>query len=322
MGHPHALCKPARIAFAHRKPDEAVTIVPVINDIMACLTLVASVLFAKTSWLTCGFALATATFALQGYRRLRGTTLTAPCLWVAASATCLAAGAILEHRLEGISLSATRFAVATTTLCPLMAVLGAKRPQDRGWQWVVLTLWIILVWPAAQAVALPAGVRVDLFVAWKIFLWGLIAIGLLNYLPTIHWRATILVSLGQILLLRDHLGLSAAESTAVSDLVATLSFLSAAALVHNSGTPKVALNSDLSPITSKWLDFRNHYGAFWALRTLGQLNHTAELRDWPVQLDWSGFLTIDDHHPTDEQLAEINQSIDSMLRRFVELAPS
>ena len=88
-----------------------------------------------------------------------------------------------------------------------MAVLGAKRPQDRGWQWVVLSLWIVLVWPAAQAVLLPAGIRVELFVAWKLFLWGLIGIGLLNYLPTKNWLAAIFVAAGQAILLRNHLWL-------------------------------------------------------------------------------------------------------------------
>ena len=321
MGHPAARCKSACTALLRRKPHEAVTIGPLAADISADLTPGAIVTFAKTSWLTCGFAVATAAFAVQGYRRLRATTLAAPCLWTALSAVCLAVGAVVDDRLGGISLSATRFAIGTTTLCPLMAVLGAKRPQDRGWQWIVLSLWVVLVWPAAQALALPVGVKLELFIAWKIFLWGLIALGLLNYLPTVHWRAAILVALGQALLLRDYLGLSPTDSIAVSDLVATLSFLSAAALVANTrdeATPSATGLSPLTSLTSSWLRFRNAYGAFWALRVLGRINQSAEQRDWSLRLEWSGFAQTDDQPPTDAQLAEVEQSLESMLRRFVD----
>lgn len=201
-----------------------------------------------------------------------------------------------------------------------MAVLGAKRPQDRGWQWIVLSLWIILIWPAAQAVVLPAGVRVELFVAWKIFLWGLVGLGLLNYLPTRHWRATILVALGQILLLRDYLGLAETQSTSVSHLVAYLSFLSAAGLVANlRGSAKQTKDDSLSTLNARWLSFRNSYGAFWALRLLGRINQTAEQREWPFRLEWTGFVSLDEQDPNADQLEELRQTMDSVLRRFVEV---
>lgn len=231
---------------------------------------------------------------------------------------------MLESRLEGISLSAARFAVAATTLCPLMSVLGAKRPQDRGWQWVVLTLWIVLVWPAAQAVVLPAGIRVELFIAWKIFLWGLIGLGLLNYLPTRHWRASVLVALGQILLLREHLGLPEATSTQISQLVAVLSFVSAAAIVTSSRkSASLATNAQtLAKLNSQWLQFRDHYGAFWALRSLARINQSGEQHDWPVRLDWAGFVSVGDAQPNELQLETIRQALDSILRRFIESGPS
>lgn len=270
--------------------------------------------------ITAVLALALAALATHGFFRLRGTTLAAPCLWVAAAAISLAVGTLVDSHLEGISLSATRFAIACTTLCPLMAVLGAKRPQDRGWQWVVLTLWIVLVWPAAQAVALPAGVRVELFVAWKLFLWGLICVGLLNYVPTRHWRAAILVALGQIMLLREHLGLPAADSSAVNQLVAVLSFLSAAALVaSNSIAASKPTDSKIELLNAKWLEFRDCFGAFWALRLLGRMNQAAEVRDWPLQLAWSGF-TDPKQELSDSQYAEIEQAMHAVLRRFLAFA--
>lgn len=270
--------------------------------------------------ITAMLALALAALATHGFFRLRGTTLAAPSLWVGLAAMSLAIGSLVDSHLEGISLSATRFAIACITLCPLMAVLGAKRPQDRGWQWVVLTLWVVLVWPAAQALALPAGVRVELFVAWKLFLWGLICVGLLNYVPTRHWRAAILVVLGQIMLLREHLGLPAADSAAVNQLVAVLSFLSAAALVASNriAAPEPTA-SKIELLNAQWLEFRDFFGAFWALRLLGRINQAAELRDWPLQLTWSGF-TGPKEELHDSQYAEIEQAMDAVLRRFTTVA--
>ncbi len=267
--------------------------------------------------IACVFAALLAAMALRGFVRLRATTLAAPCLWAALSATCLAVGALLEPKLDGISLSAFRFAIAATTLCPLMAVLGAKRPQDRGWQWVVLSLWIVLVWPAAQAVLLPAGIRVELFAAWKLFLWCLIGVGLLNYLPTQNWRAAILVAVGQVLFLREHLWLGASRSPEWDPLVGLGCLLSAAALVAYPRNTLEAQQTTLDSLTVRWLSFRNSYGAFWALRILGRVNHAAELRDWPMRLHWSGFEMLEDRQPTEEQLAELEQTLATLLRRFV-----
>ncbi|MGI9427059.1 MAG: hypothetical protein ACR2NM_00260 [Bythopirellula sp.] len=263
-----------------------------------------------------------AALALHGYLRLRGTTLGAACLWTAFSASCLVLAAVAAPQLEGIGQSALRFALACTTFCPMMAVLGAKRPQSRGWQWIVASLWLVLVWPAAQAALLPAGVTLELFVAWKMFLWGLIAIGLVNYLPTSNWRAAILLALGQILLLRDFLGLPATDSPAVSDLVAILSLLSAAGIVLQRSAANTTRDASLSTLaspTSRWLRIRDLFGAFWALRILGRVNQAAELRDWPMRLSWHGFVPSDNAGPSDDQLAELEQTMDSMLRRFLEV---
>ena len=65
-----------------------------------------------------------------------------------------------------------------------------------------------------------------------------------------------------------------------------------------------------------WLQFRDAYGAFWALRILGRVNETAELQQWPMRLEWQGFATTDDASPTELQLAEVEQCFETLLRRF------
>ena len=273
-------------------------------------------------------AVALAGLLMRCLVRVRRTTLNAPCLWTLTAVALITASA-LTGKLAGSSnsvilIEVLRFAAAATTFCPLMAVLGAKRPQHLGWQWVVVTMWIVLVWPAAQAALRPAGMRIELFFAWKAFLVGLIALGLLNYIPTKFWLSAVLVSVGQTLLFADFLWvdnpipaewqwIAALACFCAATLIATAQ-REGAANTHNS------VDHNLAAFDRQWRDFRDAYGAFWALRILDRINHTSELRDWSVRLTWTGFAAVEqekDPHPNSTQLAEIQQTMATLLRRFL-----
>ncbi len=263
---------------------------------------------------------------LRLFRNFRGTTLAAPCLWVILSAASLALLAAVEaaRPTSTLGLDTLRFAIAATTLCPVMAVLGAKRPQDRGWQWIVLSLWVVVVWPAAQAVILPTGTHVELFIAWKLFLLGLVAIGLLNYLPTRFWLSSFLVAVGQLILFDSYLWRWNFHPSSLTLPLAVACFLAATivATLHswrNSTSPCPADSPSLDTYQQQWHTFRDAYGAFWALRILARVNETAALRHWPIRLTWIGFVP----HPsnatntvTTNQLAELSQAMSTHLRRF------
>ncbi len=96
----------------------------------------------------------------RGYRPLHGTTLRAVWWW-----SFIALGTVVATELAiGIMqpqdnswAEPLRFIAAASTFCPLVALLGAKRPQDRAWQWIVLSFWVILALPAAQAWLLRPG---------------------------------------------------------------------------------------------------------------------------------------------------------------------
>lgn len=267
----------------------------------------------------CGLAVLLTVIALHGRKNLAGTTLTAPCIWIAISGMCLAGLAFFEtvQPTETIGMSALRFAAAASTLCPLVAVLGAKRPQNRGWQWIVLSLWIIVVWPAAQALAHPAGPRVELFTPWKLFVAGLVAMVPLNYLPTRYWLASLLVAAGQFILFSDYLGLSAMNEWQLPTAVAC--FFISAVTVTMSRKEQVQTDRTLENDTARWLRFRDSFGAFWAIRVMQRVNETAGLRNWPVRLTWSGFESANDERSpvlNKVQLEEIEQAFDTLLRRF------
>jgi hypothetical protein len=291
--------------------------------------------------LACGLAVVLQVVALYGAKKWRGTTLMMPCLWVATSAAALAVLAVTEivwPNADGIGMSAIRFAAYASTLCPIVAVLGAKRPQDRGWQWVVLTLWLVIVWPAAQSLANPAGPRVELAPLWKLFVVGVIALGPLNYIATRNTVAALFTATGQVVLLSEYLGFR--ESNILHLPAALTCFLLAAVMIFvrrekpAEGTMSLSKNPSPSPSpeyrgggfqsgslichqqTARWLKFRNCYGAFWGIRILQRVNEAAALRAWPVQLTWHGFEKVAEQAPDAVQEAEIEQTLDTLLRRF------
>lgn len=251
-------------------------------------------------------------------RRLRGTTLAAPCWW--AIAVCGSLAIVAEwHFASGGAISATlRFAVAAGTFCPVMAVLGAKRPQHRGWQWVVASLWLVLVWPAGQAWLSRS--ELSLFVAWKLFLVGLVVVGLLNYLSTRNWFAALLVAGGQLALLTEFLWPESGFDLGEMMALAIVAFF-IASLVVTIGSPPPrswggASEPSLAEYTQHWQTFRDSFGSLWGLRIQGRVNETAALRGWPFRLEWTGFQPTDAAAPTDEQLQELNEAWATLMRRF------
>ena len=274
-----------------------------------------------SAWLPAALACVVAACGLATLPRVRGTTLTAPALWwIAAAAAIAAVEAMLAYRqIAPTTLQASlwRYAAAVGTFCPLTAVLGAKRPQDRGWQWVVASLWLVLLVPVAQAIASPGGTQLELVGAWRWLLWGFIAMGLLNYLPTRFALSALLVAAGQAVLLGGPTGIAQNLSPTARIAAALTLFLAACGLAT---LRRFRLPPSALPQTARWLAFRDAWGAFWALRVLQRVNQTAELSRWPVRLQWSGLISTDDAAPLETLPAAIeaplNQSLDTLLRRF------
>ncbi len=328
MGQNEVLSKRHMPSIAVTKVFRAVIIPPQptsTTDRCYCMTVESNIAAGGLAVLLLGMA-------LYGRQKWHAATLATPCVWVAISAICLAALALMQTGdADTLEMSVLRFAVAASTLTPLVAVLGAKRPQDRGWQWVVLTLWLIVVWPALQAFANPAGSRVELFAAWKLFLFGLVAMGPLNYLATRHWFASLLVATGQLIVLGEFLGFGTNAAWRLPTAVGC--FFTASLLVALRKTASASINTPLAEQSARWLRFRDSFGAFWGLRIMQRVNETAALRDWPVQLAWSGFEDVppvaglseagsmtQKSKPRSQTSAtandEIEQSLDTLLRRF------
>jgi hypothetical protein len=211
-----------------------------------------------------------------------------------------------------------RYLVAAGSFCPMMAVMGAKRPQDRGWQWIVLSLWVVLAIPVAQHFLFASGQPFQVFAGWPLVLGVLLALELLNYLPTRHAGSALLVAGAQWMLVGDSLDWTAFERFgATISAWLLLAAIGLAWIVRREARAQHPREENLSAATQRWLSFRDSFGAFWALRVLQRMNQTAEVKNWPVRLDWSGFRALPDRNDS-APTAELNQSLQTLLRRFMQ----
>jgi len=258
-------------------------------------------------------------------RRLTGTTLLAPWGWAVACLTALVTAEIWAAAAGGRAADPTgpgadplRFTAAMLLVCPAAALLGAKRPQSRGWQFVVLALLAVLVAPVAEnwfsATPRPlvlAGFRALLVVV-------LIGIGLANGVATRYRFSVLLAGAGQVLITAPLISwwdfpLSRAWAAAVG-----LALLAASLLLTWLGWPRPkSLPLGLDRL---WRDFRDLYGVVWTLRVAERVNATAAHHNFATRLSWSGFQPAGGEGgsaiPAKEAEA-IGATLRSILRRFV-----
>jgi len=257
--------------------------------------------------------LALAGLWLLRWPKIRGTTLVAPWIWANISLVTLTAVemtlALINEPLPTWA-PAARYAAAMSTFTPIMALLGAKRPQDRGWQWIVLTLWVILCQPAGEWLLFGGVAEIHPARFW--FQMILVVVGAMNGLGTRNWLASALFCGGQILLLLPFHSADppiAASSAAFWGLAGV--FLS---LVSVTATG-VSRRESRGSLDRVWLDFRDEFGVVWALRILERVNASAKMYDWPVQLTWQGFRERESMQTEVPPLVE--ESFRTLLRRFV-----
>ena len=255
---------------------------------------------------------------IQSRRRLLGTTLVAPAMWALISMITVTLLQTVTIGWELRSPATWNYLAAATTLCPTMAVLGAKRPQDRGWQFIVASLWVVLALPATQDLAFAPGGGFELHPAWAWFLALLITLGLLNYLTTRFAFSAVLISLAQIILLeaqlpRLGLNLSSYQLLAIPLLTIGIAVVrwQVRSGINRRGWPGV------------WLDFRDAFGAVWALRVAERMNQAARTHRWPARFRWQRIEPVDDasegervtcNHPLNDKM---ELSFRTLLRRFV-----
>lgn len=253
--------------------------------------------------------------------RARGSTLVPAWCWAGTSVAALAACELWLAWTSGAADHARhaplRLLAAASTFCPLMAVLGARRPHHLAWQFIVVSLWAVLALPALETLLLARD-SMDTGTLRGWFLWLLMLLGLLSYLPTRFAAAAILVFVGQIAILCGHLPGLRLDLGPLGVVAGLAVFLAALTAALRSAQPARHAGNEFD---ARWRRFRDMFGALWALRVLQRINEAAQMYSWPVALTWTGFYFPDPHTDWDavdqKTRREIRQAMDNLLRRFV-----
>lgn len=284
--------------------------------------------FAPASWAAgAGLALGLAgvlALAAQG-RQVAGTTLLAVWAWALAALLGLTAatvaGMLGADALGKKGVALVHYLASTLALTPGLALLGAKRPQSGMWQGVVAALLAMAWIPAGLAFALPAQPQLEVPIYLRGLELALVLMVAANYVATRHVLLAAWASVGLLVTQASWwFELSPAE-------IAWTTFhgLAACACVALLSWLPSSERAKSSPADRLWLDFRDAYGALWALRVAERVNALAELNGWKLRLLWNGFAPSEsgeegaspDLPPDARELAGAEKTLRSLLRRFV-----
>ncbi|MSQ96032.1 MAG: hypothetical protein EXR98_15955 [Gemmataceae bacterium] len=205
-----------------------------------------------------------------------------------------------------------RYWALCLTGCAGIAVLGARRPQVFAWNFVVLGLLAVMIWPLVETLVIGTPPVAGLRIA---FLAGTVAVAALNYLPTRFGPAALVLLVacaGELVLLVAPTSLPRIGDATIFDaLLAIVPWLGWGCL-----RTQPAEGSDFDRL---WLRFRDSWGFMWSQRVREQFNHAAQNAGWAVRLSWRG-LVEEKQTPTalpadQEKLVEL---LWATLQRFVE----
>jgi hypothetical protein len=276
-------------------------------------------------------ALATAVAAAWGGFLVRGTTAVPAAAWAAAA--CLAAAAEFAWHATGGSgdvatAACLRLGVTAFTVCPIISLLGAKRPQHGVWQFIVGSLGVVLALPAATALLVRPGSPPDVLTAERLLVLALVLVGWLNYLGTRRAWAATLIAAGQFAFVRDFLPLPAVAfaplpAAAVDAVAAVLVAAGAALALAQSLTAAGSARSGSSAaggglaaeVEPAFRAVRETFGAAWTLRIVERFNAVAATRGWSSRLAFSG-VVADAEDGAERDAAA--RTLGAILRRFVD----
>jgi hypothetical protein len=283
-------------------------------------------------WITVLAGLACLGLLRTGWRGLRGTTLRAAWCWTVLAVVAIAAAELvvaLPQLNRDADAETVRFAAAVLVFCPTIAVLGGKRPQNTAWQFIVLTLWAVLALPAFEIWMRGRGeaLAIDPVRSW--FLLLLIAVGVVNHLPTRFGLAAAQFAAAELLLLWTHIPLAGLAELQppvwLAMLLLSASFWTARLRAERApvAPPTSRDVVELCSWSFAWRDFRDWFGTVWGVRVMERVNATVEMDDCPITLEWNGFVWRGERPPADNpeelmrtrNLAE--QALRALMRRFV-----
>ena len=244
--------------------------------------------------------------SLIGIRKyVANTTLMAPWIWaIAASIAVLSATLFVNtvntvNTVDNIASAGApllRYLAAIATCCPVVALLGAKKPQSRAWQWIVGALWIVLSLPAITAITFTH-TTLHLGGVWTSLLWILIFLPVGNYLSTRYFFPAMLAATAQIFLFVDCGSISlwgasplVSEYSVVSPTATALFLVLLATLTAGYITPKQShLFKSGDQTANLWMEFSQLYGILWSRRVADRADKLLDQSGIPIRVGPSHF---------------------------------
>ena len=267
---------------------------------------------------------------------VRGSTAVPAALW-SATASAVFAITTLQQATEDpdiATLGIHRVVVAAFSVCPVMSLLGAKRPQHGVWQFIVATLAAVLALPVAAAVLIRPGSLPDLHILGRFFLPVLVIAGWMNFVGTRRAVAATLVAIGHFGLIwpllpgiqladalpqatRDLAAVSCMTSGGLLALYQTLFTRSRRLSVLADGVQLSSENAEfVRHVNACFFAFRETLGAAWTLRLAERFDLMATQRGWPVRLTFHGVRLQKESQGSNWQ-PDAARVMEALLRRFV-----
>ncbi len=257
-------------------------------------------------------------------RTVRHTSLVAAAWWAVASQMILTvawAGMFVRQAFSPGVADQIWYLVAVTSLCPLVAVLGARRGRLLDWSlFILLPLIAVLEWIAVAEWPRDGTWRRLELEGPSLGLYGLVLMmGAGNFLGTrFTWAAVWwAMSCGWIVwTLSLACGASDLERQAARACVVVFHLL-----FWCSVEIAVRRKSTATGWDRVWLDFQNHFGLVWSFRLMPRINEVAQREQWPWRLTADGLQPIaSDNTPADDPSADpkVDHTLRWLLKQFVD----
>jgi hypothetical protein len=259
------------------------------------------------------------------WRAMCGTAMRYTCIWAVAAVALWAVVtglAMIEpdpgswNSVGYLRLLSTGFLTA-----PIVSVLGARRPGEKAWNLIVVSLLVVFALPILEQWLLSRPIesgRVGMDGPRAAFFLLVVGVGAINYCLTRFAIATVFFSLSPIL------QMCAIGPWNTGDLPARSVYFAVAGIVASASVWMAYLSSPRNEpheLATQWQRLRNGWGLLWSARVRERWNASVRRYGWPIRLNWFGPAITCDGATSPEQMAAAEREFNILARRFFELPP-
>ncbi len=210
---------------------------------------------------------------------------------------------------------------AILACCPLISVLGAKRPTSRVWNWfIILPLIAVLGWPALTVlIRYPDLVALKIQAPVYLGFALVLVMGIGNYMGSRYGMSAFLLGVAVALSLWPTSSSYSGTVDSAIRLRGIAAFICGIAVLH-AYRQSIRPSLEDSGYDKLWFDFRDAFGIVWSIRIQDRINQTAEKETWCVRLGTEGFIWEEDAPSDKRDLSEerLTHTLHWLLRRFVD----